>query len=655
MQNVNSVTALKSYQQALLENPKDLDAQINCGNLCVELHRYEEAAGYFRRIVRILKTNQAAKNALCYALQALGNQSHLNGQFAQAEACFQESLNYQPNNAVDWYNLGNAQRELAKPKDALFSYLQSIRYNPNDADAYNNCGNIQRELGQLDKAIASYKKALVLNPNLYHSLAHLVHQKQHICDWHELTNDINQLSVWVKTVPQAKISPFAFLAMPNTSMQEQKQCATNWANNFYAPLLKQCQSYSFNNDNIKKDAKYKLKVGYLSADFRLHPLAFLITELMEHHDRTQFEIFAYSYGVNDKSSERKCLEKAFDHFNDIRLLNDIDAANKIYGDGIDILVDLTGYTQTSRTHIIALKPAPISINWLGYPGTMGLIASDLVISDSVVNASIPDYYLKTDPLKSKYETSNPQSSPLFDYIIADALTAPNLADFSEKIISLPCYQPNNSARPIGKTSLKVANQLPENAFVFCCFNQSFKITETIFEAWMRILDATPNSVLWLLDCNRWAKDNLQTSAEQLSINRNRLIFAPRVDIADHLTRHMHADLFLDTLPYNAHTTASDALWMGLPVLTCMGDTFASRVAASLLTQLNCLNLITQNLAQYEATAIELANNSQKLDQIKKHLNSQTEQSDLFKPSVFAKTLEKSYQQIWHVYRDKIGD
>ena len=289
MQNPTPENALKHYQQALLHNPKDLDAQINCGNLCVELQRYEEAAGYFRRIARVLKTNQAAKNALCYALQALGNQSHNNGQYAQAEACFQESLEHQANNAIDWYNLGNAQRELGKPQAALTSYLQSIKFNPNDADAHNNCGNVQRELGQLDKAIASYKQALALNPNLHHALAHLVHQKQHVCDWHNLTSEIAQLRNWVKTEPHAQISPFAFLAMPDTSMQEQKQCASNWASNFYTHLVAQRQTLNFSFNKAKKN---KLKIGYLSADFRLHPLAFLMTELIESHDKTQFEVFA---------------------------------------------------------------------------------------------------------------------------------------------------------------------------------------------------------------------------------------------------------------------------------------------------------------------------------------------------------------------------
>ncbi len=636
MQNINPETALKSYQQALLVNPKDLDAQINCGNLCVQLHRYEEAAGYFRRIMRVLKTNQAAKNALCYALQALGNQSHLIGQFAQAQACFEESLDYQSNNAINWYNLGNAQRELGKPRDALYSYLQSIRYNPNDADTHNNCGNVQRELGQLDKAIASYRYALAINPNLHHALAHLVHQKQHICDWQDLTSEITQLREWVKTQPHAQISPFAFLAMPGTNMQEQKQCATNWANNFYAPLLNQRETFCFNKakqiDKTKKIGKTKLKIGYLSADFRLHPLAFLVTELLESSgkssDKTNVETFAYSYGINDKSLARKRLEKAFNHFNDIRLLSDIDAARKINADGIDILVDLTGYTQSSRTSIIALKPAPVCINWLGYPGSMGCITTDLT-------------------------TANPQSSPLFDYIIADVTIAPDEADFSEQVIYLPCYQPNDSTRPIGKSTTKTANQLPEDAFVFCCFNQSFKITETVFAAWMRILHATPNSVLWLLDCNRWAKDNLQAAAAQLGISKDRLIFAPRVSIADHLARHVHADLFLDTLPYNAHTTASDALWMQLPVLTCMGETLASRVAASLLNQLNCPSLITQDLAQYEAKAIELAKDAQKLELIKKHLNNEIEKTDLYNPSRFAKNIENIYQQIWQSYFVKV--
>ena len=521
--------------------------------------------------------------------------------------------------------MGNAQRELSQAQQALASFKQAIKLEANDADFYNNLGNVQRELGQLDLAIASYEKALQINPDLHHALVHLVHQKQHICDWRGLNAQIETIRYLVKNVPQAQVSPFAFLAMPNTSAAEQRICASNYVAQNYTKLgeishavvtptqvcvqrLKTVDSdpvsgygASFNrNDDVGGS---KIKLGYLSADFRLHPLAFLITELIESHDRSQFEVFAYSYGVDDKTPTRKRLERAFDHFIDIRNLSEIDAAKKINADQIDILIDLTGFTQSSRTGIVALKPAPISINWLGYPGTMGEMAEE----------------------------------PLFTYLLADKVVAPNQADFSEKLLYLPCYQPNNQ-REVGKATQKSTHNLGEN-FVFCCFNQSFKITPDVFAVWMRLLAKTSNSVLWLLECNTWAKANLQREAEASGIAEERLVFAPRTSTEAHLERHRHADLFLDTLPYNAHTTASDALYMGLPVLTCMGESFPARVAASLLQAIDLKELIFENLSKYEEKALFLATNPQELMRIKQKVMAQKERSALFKPQTFSCNLE----------------
>ena len=628
MHENETTLALKHHQQALLRNPKDLDAQINCANLCVELKRFEEAAGYFRRIVRVLKHNMPARDALCFVLQEMGNAAHANAQFLQAEACFEEALEYQPNNAVFWYNMANAQRELGKLPAALNSFKQSIRFNPNDADAHNNCGNVQRELGQLKLAIASYEKALQLKPDLHHALAHLVHQKQHICDWVNIDLQIKQLRDWVMTEPSAQISPFAFLSMQGTTSFEQKKCASNWANSFYSKLIQQHKAFDFSEF---KNPQQKLKIGYLSADFRLHPLAFLITELIENSDKNRFETIAYSYGKDDKTLERKRLEKAFDAFNDIKNLSDIEAAQKIQQDGVAILVDLTGFTQNSRTGIVALKPAPISINWLGFAGTMGEIRGE-------IGGEIGG------------ETAG---KPLFDYVISDKVISQNAAEMSEKLLYLPCYQPNNSQRPVSKATQKTAHHLPENSFVFCCFNQSFKITPALFAIWMRILQQTPNSVLWLLDCNVWAKDNLRIAAEKAGIDATRLIFAPRVAIAEHLERHNYADLFLDTSPYNAHTSASDALWMALPLLTCMGDTFAARVAGSLLQHINLPELIAPNWQEYEDKAIFFAQNPSALNDLKQKLITQTKNSGLFNPAQFALNLEQQYQQIWQAYQAKI--
>jgi len=638
MQNVNDILAqaqqhqregklslaLQQFQEVLLQHPKELSLHIACGNLCVALHRFEEAAGYFRRILNADKKSSDAKNALCYALQGLGNQAHQAANFVLAEACFEEILQYQAANAVYWYNLGNAQRELGKTKSALVSFTQSIQLDPTDADAHNNLGNIQRELGLLDKAIASYERALKLNSQLHHALAHLVHQKQHMCDWVSLDEQIKQLRDWVMHDSKAQISPFAFIAMPGTTASEQKQCATNWADNLYGHLSKSTNKNNRLETHIDTGLQSrqsditnkKLKIVYLSADFRLHPLAFLISELIEKHDRTQFEIVAYSYGADDKTPERKRFQQAFDDFVDIRGLNDQEAAQKIRDDGVHILVDLTGYTQTSRTGIVALKPAAIHINWLGFAGTMGEIGGEL------------------------------NGKPLFDYIIADKTIAPNAADFSEKVLYLPCYQPNDSQRPIGKPTNKPSKELPEDAFVFCCFNQTFKITPEVFSVWMRLLKQAPNSVLWLLDCNAWAKENLQREATQAGVDAKRLIFSPRVPITEHLARHAHADLFLDTLPYNAHTTASDALWMGLPVLTCMGNTFASRVAASLLNSVQLPELITSSMQEYELKALNFAQNPTKIMQIKQKLKAESSKSTLFDAAQFAKDIEQQYLNIW---------
>jgi len=610
--------AVKSLQQAVLLQPKDLDIQFNLANSLLTLNRHEEAAGYYRRILRVMPKNDEVREALCHCLTSLGNQAHSLGNFAQAEACFEEALQFNPHDAAVLYNLGNAQRELGKPAEAARQYAKAIQLTPDDADIYNNLGNVQRESGQLDLAIASYRQALALNPQLYHARVHLVHQKQHICDWHDLDHDIAEIRSWVKTKPEAQISPFAFLAMPSTTAAEQKLCADNWVNNRYASLIEYGRQLNFS--HTEKPAQQKIRIGYMSADFRLHPLAFLISELLELHDRSQFEIIGFSYGTDDKTDARKRIEKAFDAFHDIRRLSEVDAARKIHDCGIDILIDLTGFTQNSRCGIIALRPAPISVNWLGFPGTMGSCSAD--------------------------------GKPLFDYLLTDHfITPPEAAgNYAEQLAALPhSYQPNDRKRPVDKIPTRADCALPDGAFVFCCFNQTFKITADFFNLWMRLLKATPNSVLWLLDCNRWAKQNLIEQAELHGISAERLIFAPRVSIAGHLARHVHADLFLDTLPYNAHTTCSDALWMGLPVLTCTGDTFASRVAGSLLKTAGLDELVTSSLEEYETKALHLASNPQLLEPMRKKLIAEKMSSALFDTAGFTKSLEAIYQNMLHAH------
>ena len=598
--------AINSFKQALKLAPDDLDIQYNLGNACVEAEQFEAAANAYRRVLREYPHDQDLKAALSHVLQALGHEQQQAGRYLNAQACYQEAITLQPNEASLYYNLGNAQRELGKPQQAASQYQSAIRLNPQDADAYNNLGNVQRELGELQAAMDSYQNALRLNPTLYHAKVHLVHQKQHACDWDGLETDIETIRNWVQNQDQAQISPFAFLAMPNTKALEQKQCANNWLKNRYQSAFSQGSALNFQ----YAKSHQKLRIGYLSADFRLHPLASLISELIELHDRNAFEIHAYSYGINDESTERKRLAQAFDCFNDVRELSPVDAAKKINADAIDILVDLTGFTQTSRSQIVAMRPAPISVSWLGFPGTMGEI----------------------------------NGKPLFDYLLSDAFITPpeTASNYAEKLVLLNCYQPNDRERPIVAAKTRAEYGLPSDGFVFCSFNQSFKILPNMFDIWMRLLKQTPNAVLWLIECNQLAKTNLRKEAQARGVAPERLIFAPRLSMAEHLARQTCADLFLDTLPYNAHTTTSDALWMGLPVLTCVGDTFAARVAGSLLQAAELPELITYTLAEYEAKALELANQPQMLQAIKNHLLNNKNELPLFNSEQFVRNLEKAY-------------
>lgn len=596
--------AAAAYRELIALEPDDPETHYNLGNAYLDMGNVDAAVASY------LAAEALAPEHPQVLLQ-LGNAYSAKGQPTEAIAAFRQALLHDADNAAIYFNLGNAQRELGQPQQAAESYFAALKLAPSDADSHNNLGNVLREMGRLNEAIASYEVALQLNPGLLHAKVHLVHQKQHICDWESMEDDIRQIRNWVTNVPHAQVSPFAFLAMPGTTAAEQKKCAENWSRIRFSNLI----NNTFNTKKILPSLNLKLKIGYLSSDFRLHPLAFLITELIELHDRSHFEIHAYSYALDDKSAERRRLEKAFDYFTDIRPLSLAAAAQRIHDHGIDILVDLTGFTQTSRSGIAAMRPAPLQVNWLGFPGTMGSV----------------------------------EGAPLFDYILSDTYVTPLMqaVDYSEKLALLPgCYQPNDRKRPVGQLPSREDYGLPDDAFVFCCFNQTFKILPQVFDIWMRLLHAKPGSVLWLLECNPWAKANLCREAEIRGISADRLIFAARAPIAEHLARHTLADLFLDTLPYNAHTTASDALWMGLPLLTCSGGTFAGRVAGSLLTAIGLPELITHSLADYEKLAMHLANEPDALSAIKSKLSLNRDRMPLFDTPKLVEYLEQAYATMW---------
>ena len=407
------------------------------------------------------------------------------------------------------------------------------------------------------------------SPTIWPPLA-LVHQYQHMCDWSHLDSAARQVIDSVMRAPgdqslTAAATPFAFIVSPiPTSAAQQLLCASQWVEVRYKGIMELGKQLRLTQ---ARPAKSKITLGYLSADFHGHATAYLIAELIEKHDRSRFNVVGYSCGPDDKSAMRQRLKQAFDDFVDVEPCSHQEAARRIAADGVDILIDLKGYTTDSRTDILALRPAPIQVNYLGFPGTMG--------------------------------------APFIDYIVVDDFIVP--ADqqpyFTEKLVHLPgCYQVNDSRREIAPhTPTRAACGLPDTGFVFCSFNNSYKITTEIFDVWMDLLKEVPGSVLWLLEANRFVPANLRREAEARGVAGQRLIFAPHRPLPEHLVRYRLADLVLDNFPVNAHTTASDALWVGCPIVTIAGETMVSRVAGSLLRVLGLPDLITRSFARVSRT------------------------------------------------------
>jgi len=584
---------IEQLKQRLLHSPQAPELHYELGRAYLAL-RQADAAGF------------AFEQALQWApdhpqiLMQLGNVASAKGNEAAAAEYFRQSLKQDAQQADVHFNLANSLRKLGNYATAIQHYQQSLRLAPNDAECHNNLGNAYREQGQLDLAVASYAKAMQLDPTLLHAKVHWIHQKQHMADWQGLETAIAEVRQALKMNQQAKIPPFAFLAMPGTTDQEQLACASLWAQQQYGQIQPLAAAGL-------KSAQARIKVAYISSDFRRHPLAYLVTDVIAAHDRQQFEVVLYSNAWDDQSPERQAFFAAADEWVDITQLTDAEVATQMRHAGIDILVDLTGYTQHSRCGVTAYRPARLHINWLGFPGTMGLI----------------------------------HGRPLFDAIIVDeTLKACALA---EQPVVIPCYQPNNARRPQADAGTRAQHKLPEQGFVFACLNQSFKITPEVFAVWMRILQQVPGSVLWLLQSNPWATRHLQQQARAAGVDAGRLVFAERTSIEQHIARQQHADLMLDTSPYNAHTTASDALWQGVPILTVAGETFPARVSASLLHRIGLEACICADWPTLEQRAISLANNPAALAQLKAKLAHQAQR--LFEPEAFCRQLEQSYRQL----------
>lgn len=627
-QRGNFAAALRRLREALRVRPNSVDALINLGRIQSELGDDAAAVTTYEKVLTLQPQSALAHLHFAVALSRLRRAE-------QALAHCDTAIEIEPRAAEAWNCRGNALLDLKRFDGALDSYQRALALQPKLAEAYSGCGSALRQLDRYDEALAAYDKALALKPEIgdawygrgralfavkryedaisaYGKAAALnadyaqgarLSAKMQICDWTDFAAERDALVAAVMQT-NTKADPFRMLAI-SSSPAEQLRCAALF-------MADQCPP---SQRPIGRGERYdhdRIRIAYVSSDFRNHPLAYLTAGMFEAHDRSSFETIAVSIAAPVDDDMQKRLRGAFHRFLDVHADSDRRIAEMLRSQEIDIAIDLNGYTTYSRTAIFAFRPAPIQVNFLGYAGSM--------------------------------------AAPYIDYIIADQTVIPREyeAFYTEKVVWLPdTYYVNDHARRIAdRTPSRRELALPEAGFVFCCFNNLYKIQPTVFDIWMRLLRQVEDSIVWLFAENESAVNNLRAEAARRGVAPERLIFAPRVAAADYLARLRQADLVLDTLPYNAHTTACDALWASVPVLTHLGSTFAGRVAASILQAAGVPELITTSLADYEALALKIAREPAFCAALKQKLAAHRDGCALFDTRRFTRHIEAAYTTMW---------
>jgi len=623
--------ALADLDRALAVDPSHADARYHRGVVMMDLERAADSLASFDAVMGTHHANAEMLNNRGVALWNLKRP-------AEALESYERALALEPDFAEAWGNRGLALRDLARPDDAVASFDMALRLEPNNTIALNSRGNALRDKKAYEAAIESYSRAiqirpdyaeaiinrgytwwalkdfdagtadvergLALNPDYPYGRGELFHIRMYSADWHDFDQRKAELENLVRAGKQV-VQPFIFQAIAETPADAQA-CSRIWGEKKYPPVA------TAPHDPASRKDRKKIRIGYLSGEFRHQATAILMAGLYERHDRDRFEIIAVSAGDNDQSPMRARLEKAFDRWLDISKLSDQDAADVIRDAGIDILVCLNGYFGEARMGVFARRPAPIQVNYLGFPATLGAAYIDYLIADRIVI---------------------PEGEQRF---------------YDEQVVYLPnSYQVNDDrGREMAPTPSRSQAGLPEDAFVFCNFNNAYKLTPSTFAGWMRILKQAEGSVLWLLESTAPYPDNLRREAEKHGVPAQRLIFAPDLPTAEHLARLQLADLFLDSLPYNAHTTGSDALWAGVPLLTCRGNTFPGRVAASILTAAGLPELITESQADFEALAVRLACDRYQFQNIRNRLIQNRKINPLFDTGQSCGHIESAYLTMW---------
>jgi predicted O-linked N-acetylglucosamine transferase (SPINDLY family) len=516
-----------------------------------------------------------------------------------ALTAFDRAIALLPNRAEAHYNRGGVLQHLGRFAAAVASYDTAIALRSDHAESHANRARALRELQKLDAAIAGYSRALSLDPDSTALRGVLRHLKMQICDWTDWEADVGKIRAGIDAGYDPP-NPFYVLTLIDDGAV-QRRAAESWCRQHWPVDAGYAESRAEADDG-------RIHLGYFSADFHDHATAYLIAQLFEMHDRSRFRVTAFTFGPESQSAMRRRLQGGCDAFIDVRGESDAEVVRRARRLGIDIAVDLKGFTQNHRAGIFALRAAPVQVNYLGFPGTLGAQYMDYVIAD---------------------KTLIPKASRKF---------------YSEMIVELPhSYQVNDTRRLIAPRVLtREELGLPRDAFVYCCFNNPYKITPPIFDRWMNVLKRVSGSVLWLLKDSSSGADNLRREALARGIDPERLVFATRTDLPDHLARHRSADLFIDTLPCNAHTTASDALWTGVPVLTCAGEGFGARVAASLLRAVGLPELICDSLNDYEELAVRLATQNGPLRTLRERLEANRSSAPLFDTARYTRDIESAF-------------
>lgn len=600
-QAANFAIAESLNLKAIELRPADPDVWLVRGNVLGELLRYDEALTAFT-------TALAFNPNLPNALLGIGVVCSKLNRPEEALSAYDRTITLKPDLARAWLGRADVCKAVGRQDEALDAYDRALAREPNLAEARFGRGHLFYSARKYEQAIAEFEAALALRPRLAELRGIYLHAKMHLCDWAEFDRRSAELCAMADE-DDLPSPPHCLLSVLSSSAIQLEQ-TRRWAARHFASL----------NDARRRDPGAPsecINVAYLSADFREHPVSSLTIGLFEAHDRSRFRFTGISIGPNDRSEMRKRIEAAFDRFEDWQGLGDDEIADGIRARNIDVLVDLTGYTGGARTGILARRPAPLQVNYLGFPATMGV-----------------DY---------------------IDYIIGDATVLPPASwpHYAEKIVLLPdsFLVADAAMRVSDRVFTRTELGLPRTGFVFCCFNNAFKITPYVFDVWMRILAAVPGSVLWLRIDDPAAIVNLKAEARARGVDAERLAFAGRVaNASDHVARQKVADLFLDTLPYNAHATAIDALCADLPVLTCLGDTFPGRVGASLLHALRMPELVANSLMEYETRAVEIGSDPEKARDHRRKLAERRQQAPFFNSVRFARAIESAYVTMYERHR-----